>query len=101
VDRRIHAGEIPIASLHLAVRLHTPFAQEQVQLPLRKRRIDPRHRDHMKRHIHAANHGYSYPPGIEITSRANKCGQSEFRLSFLTAGGAGGSESPRGQTSTT
>ena len=51
VDRRVDITEGPFVGRHLAVRVHVPFAQEELQLALGEARIDHRHRDHMESRI--------------------------------------------------
>src|SRR6266536_4848134 len=51
VDGRIHITKSKFVSRHLAVRVHVPFAQEKIELPLREMRIDFRKRNHVESEI--------------------------------------------------
>ena len=51
VHGRIHVAERPLVSGQLAVRVHEPFAREQVELTLGELGINERNRDAMKRQI--------------------------------------------------
>ena len=51
VDRRIDVAEIPLVGRNLAVGVHVPLAQHQLQLLLAEIRIDERQCDHVKGQI--------------------------------------------------
>ena len=51
VDGRIHISERPFVGRQLAVRVHEPFAREQIELALGKFRVNQRERDAVERQI--------------------------------------------------
>ena len=51
VDGRVHVAERPFIGGQLAVRVHEPFAREQIELPLGELRVHKRERDAVERQV--------------------------------------------------
>ena len=69
MDRRVDVTEVPFVRRDLTIRLHVPLAREQVELLLRKRRVDQGQRDAMECRIPGREEGV-FPP-IAMTSGSN------------------------------